>query len=463
MTVEFEFRVPVLVMGGGACGAAAALAARDAGLDVLLVERDAHPMGTSGMSMGVFCGAGTKAQATQGITDSGEIFFQDIMTKSRGEADPVAAKALAYGSGATIDWLTEQHHIPITLDMGFRPSYGNSTYRIHGWAGHGGQDVIELLHQRMADAGVDVLMEARVVNIIAGPDGAAAGVEIERPDGARELVGCDTLIVASGGFAGNHEMLAQYIPAMAEARNNGHEGSQGDGIKLVQNLGGDVGDMGAFQGYAMLTDPQGISVPPAVLIEGGILVNNLGERFVNESDDIAGMVFPVMEQPDGYAWVVFDESINAKCDYVPDLQTINGLNAAKLGADAAKLAERMGVSAEALAASIAGVHQAKAEGRTDALGRAWDDAAPPQGDLRALKVVGAIYHTQGGLQINADARVLRQDGSPLPNIFAGGGAARSVSGSSSWGYLPAMGLCTALTLGRIAGEAAARQVLGAEG
>jgi fumarate reductase flavoprotein subunit len=459
MTVDFEFHVPVLIMGGGACGAVAALAARDAGVDVLLVERDAHPMGTSGMSMGVFCAAGTEAQARRNVEDEGDCFFADIMAKSRGEANPVVAHALAHGSGPTIDWLTKQHDIPIDVDMGFRPSYGNSRYRIHGWPGHGGQDLIELLHQRMADAGVDVLMDARVVNIIADADGAAAGVEIERPDGAREVVGCDTLIIASGGFAANHDMLAQHIPQMANARNNGHEASQGDGISLVQKLGGAVGDMGAFQGYAMLTDPQGISVPPAVLIEGGILVNINGQRFVNESEDIAGMVYPVMAQPDATAWAIYDDAIDAKADYIPDMQQLTQLNAARVGEDIAALAERIGVDAEQLSSTFAEVHAAKIEHRADALGRTWDDAAPPSGSLRALKVVGAIYHTQGGLEIDGEARVLREDGTALPNIFAGGGAARSVSGSSSWGYLPAMGLCTAMTLGRIAGEAAARQVM----
>lgn len=462
MTEAFEFHVPVLVMGGGACGALAALAARDAGADVLLIERDAHPMGTTGMSMGLFCAAGTKAQAARGIEDDGDTFFADIMTKSRGEADPVVAHALAHGSGPTIDWLTERFNIDLDVDVGFRPSYGNSRLRIHGWLGHAGQDFIELLHQRMADAGVDVLMNARVIDIIAGPDGGARGVEIERPDGAREFVGCDTLIVASGGFAGNHEMLAQHIPAMANARNNGHEGSQGDGIRLTQKLGGDVGDMGAFQGYAMLTDPQGISVSPAVLIEGGIIVNSAGERFTDESDDIAGMVFPVMAQPDGHAWVIFDEAINEKCAYIPDMQALAELNTAKLGEDTAALAQRIGLDADRLAATLAEAHDAHQNKRADFTGRIWGEEAPPSGALRAMKVVGAIYHTQGGLQINGDARVLRADGSALPNIFAGGGAARSVSGSSSWGYLPAMGMCTAITLGRIAGQAAARQALGTE-
>jgi fumarate reductase flavoprotein subunit len=73
----------------------------------------------------------------------------------------------------------------------------------------------------------------------------------------------------------------------------------------------------------------------------------------------------------------------------------------------------------------------------------------------AFRVGGAIYHTQGGLQTDGQARVLRADGSALPNLFAGGGAARGVSGPSSWGYLPAMGLCAAVTTGRLAGQAAA--------
>lgn len=460
MTESFEFRVPVLVMGGGACGAVAALAAHDSGAEVLLIERDAHPMGTTGMSMGLFCAAGTKAQAKHGIQDDGDCFFADIMAKSRGEADPIVARALAYGSGPTLDWLVDRHDFPWDVDLGFRPSYGNSRFRIHGWHGHGGQDMVELLHQKLADAEVPVLMEARVVDIIADPDGRAFGVEIERPDGARERVGCDTLIVASGGFAANHAMLARYIPEMADARNNGHEGSQGDGIRLTEAMGAALGDMGAFQGYAMLTDPQGISVAPAVLVEGGIIVNSEGRRFTDESEDIAGMVHPVMAQPDGVCWVVYDETIEERCAYVPEMQLLAQLNAPRFGEDCTALAARIGIDPDQLATTLAEAHDARREERPDALARRWGEENPPTGALRALKVVGAIYHTQGGLQIDGEARVLRADGTPLPNLFAGGGAARSVSGPSSWGYLPAMGLCTAVTLGRIAGETAARQALG---
>ncbi len=455
---DFEFSVPVVVIGGGACGAVAALAALDEGAEVLLLERDAHPMGTTGMSMGVFCAAGTKVQAAAGVDDDAETFYADIIAKTRGETDPAIARAIAEESGPALDWLVERHNFPWELDTSFRPAYGNTRLRVHGWHGHDGQDMIELLHQKLSDEGAMVMYQARVTALVSDADGRVLGVEFERPGGEKESVGCDTLIIASGGFAASHDMLAQYIPEMADARNNGHEGSQGDGIRMGQQIGAAVGDMGAYQGYAMLADPQGISVPPSVPIDGGVLVNTFGQRFTDEKDDIAGMVLPVMEQPGDYVWVVFDKKIEQRSAHVPEMKQLIELNAVKQADSVAGLAQAINVDAAALQAALDDARAAQAEGRVDALGRDWSDGQRvPSGSLRAVKVVGAIYHTQGGLQIDREARVLREDGTPLPNVYAGGGAARSVSGPAQWGYLPAMGLCTAVSLGRLAGRNAAKQ------
>ena len=453
---EFEFSVDVAVIGGGACGAAAALAARDAGCEVLLLERDARPMGTTGMSMGVFCAAGTAQQAAHGVADDAETFFADIMTKTKGQTDPAIARAIAEESGPAIDWLTRTHGLPIALDTGFRAAYGNSTLRVHGLPGENGQGLLDLLHARLEDAGVMVLTHARVAELFDDGAGRVTGLAFERPGGERELVGCTALVIASGGFAANHAMLRKHIPAMAEARNNGHEGSQGDGIRLAQRLGAAVGDMAAYQGYAMLTVPQGISVPPSIVIDGGVLVNRAGKRFTDERADIAGMVHPVMAQDGGQAWVLFDKEILARSLYVPDMQQLVDLNALKGGDGVAEIAGEIGVDAAALAAVLDEARAAQAAARPDVLGRTWESQRVPDGALCALKVEGAIYHTQGGLQIDRLARVLRGDGTPLANVFAGGGAARSVSGPAHWGYLPAMGLCTALSLGRLAGMGAAK-------
>lgn len=453
---EFEFTVPVLVIGAGACGCIAALAAHDAGAGVLLVEQDDRPMGSTGMSQGLVAAAGTRAQAVHGVEDSADRFFDDIMAKTRGQADPVLARAIADNAGPTLDWMAEAHGLPWELDTGFRPAYGNSTYRVHGWRGHGGQDMVNLLLARVIDAGIDVLIEARLVDIHADAAGRVRGVSLRRPDGAIEKVGCAALVLACGGFAANHALVAKHMPEMARARNNGHEGSQGTGLWVGERLGAAFGDMGSYQGYAMLTEPQGISVPPGVPVTGGILVNIEGHRFTDETADIAGMALPVLAQPGDHVWVVYDERIEQLADYIPEMQALLELRAAKQADTVAGLATAIGVPEAALAATLAEAHAAQAEGRADALGRAWGNDVPPVAPYRALKVIGAIYHTQGGLQIDGQARVLRPDGTPLPNLFAGGGAARSVSGPAHWGYLPAMGLATAVTFGRLAGMGAAR-------
>lgn len=452
---QFEFTVPVLVIGAGACGCIAALAAHDAGARVLLIEQDDRPMGSTGMSQGLVCAAGTKAQALHGIEDSPDVFYNDIMTKTRGLADPVLARSVAENSGPTLDWMAQEHDLPWELDLGFRPAYGNSTFRVHGWPGHGGQDMVDLLHVRVADAGIDVLLEAKLTEVHADASGRITGVSLKRPDGAIEKVGCHALVLACGGFAANREFVARHMPEMAEARNNGHEGSQGTALWVGKQLGAAFGDMGSYQGYAMLTEPQGISVPPGVPVTGGILINIEGNRFTDETDDIAGMALPVLAQPGEHVWVIYDERIEALADYIPEMQALIELNAAKKADTIDALAEAIGVPAPAISKTLAEAHAAQAEGRPDAFGREWGDDVPPVPSYRALKVVAAIYHTQGGLQIDGAARVLRKDGSPLPNLFAGGGAARSVSGPAHWGYLPAMGLSTAVTFGRLAGIGAA--------
>jgi len=452
----FEFHVPVLIVGGGACGCVAALAAHGAGATVLLAERDARPAGSTGMSQGLICAAGTQSQAAHGVIDDAARFYDDILAKTRGATDPRMARAIADGAGPALDWLVDAHDLPWQLDTGFRAAYGHSVQRVHGWHGRGGTDMIQLLHQRLADRQIDVLLQARLADVIADPDGRVRGALFERPDGSLEAVGCDALILASGGFAANRAMVAAHMPEAAGARYNGHEGNRGEGIMLGARLGGALADMGSYQGYAMLTDPQAISVPPGVIIEGGVIVNADGQRFVDEMADIAGMVHQIMAQPDGLGWVIFDDRIAARCAYIPEMITLGALNAAKTGQTPTDLAQAIGVDAAALGATLASACQALHNGGADLFGRRWSaDCAPPAAPFHAFRVGGAIYHTQGGLQTDATARVLRDDGSALPNLFAGGGAARGVSGPSSWGYLPAMGLCAAVTTGRIAGQAAA--------
>jgi fumarate reductase flavoprotein subunit len=315
--------------------------------------------------------------------------------------------------------------------------------------------LLQWLHARVDSAGAQVLFGARLTDIFTNVDGVVTGVEIVRPHGAVERIGCKALVLAMGGFAGNPAMVARHMPEAAHALYNGHEGSHGDAMILGERLGAALADMGSYQGYGMLTDPQGISVPPGVLVEGGILVNARGERFIDETEDIAGMVHPVLAQSGGPVWVVFDAAIEGRCAYIPETAQLMKLNAARRADTVEDLARAIDVDGKALGETLAQAHAARTSAGADTLGRAWNNDLPPSPPYRALKVRGAIYHTQGGLQIDAGARVQRADGAAIPNLFAGGGSARGVSGPSFWGYLPAMGLCEAVTLGMIAGASAA--------
>jgi fumarate reductase flavoprotein subunit len=447
---DLAAHVPVVVAGGGACGLVAALAAHDAGVSVVVIERDPLPRGSTSMSLGALCAVGSADQARHGIADHADIFFADVMVKTGGTADPLIARLVADQSGATLDWLAHAHGVALRVDPNWPPAFGHSRMRMHVTPGGSGADLIDRLIAACDAVGIPILTNARLTDLIASADGQVEGVRYVRPDGSVEDIGCDALVLATCGFGGNHAMVAQHIPAMADARYFGWEGNRGDGILLGQALGGAVGDMDAYQGLGLLADPQGIDLNPRCLIEGGIQVDRRGKRFSNELADISGQGARVMQQIDGLAWVIYDERIHRSCADLPQYIALRDAGGVHCAPTADSLAVRLGIDPAGLAESLAPVPVAGA----DRFGRVF--TTPP---LRApyfgVRVTGAVFHTQGGLRIDDHARVIRPDGSPIGNLFAGGGAARGISGTGPSGYLPGAGLCCAITLGQVAGTAAA--------
>jgi fumarate reductase flavoprotein subunit len=449
---RFEAVVDVAIVGGGACGLTAALAARDAGAAPLVLEQAARCQGSSAMSLGALCAADTAAQRRAGIPDDAETFLADIMAKTGGAADPVAAGLMATRAGTVVDWLTERHDVVFEFDAGWRPAFGHSRARLHATAARTGADMMSRLADACDRAGVDVATEARVTDLFATADGTVRGVRVRRPDGSREDIGCGALVLASCGFGDNREMLARYIPAMREARYFGWEGNRGDAMLWGPALGGALKHMAAYQGLGLLAEPQGLDVNPKLLIEGGIQINSLGARFSNELDDVSGQGARVMRQPGGFSWVIYDERIHEACAGLHQYRALLALNARRSGDSVAALAAAIAVPEMGLDRTLAAV--AAARETQDRFGRRFNTPilAPP---YHALRVVGALFHTQGGLAIDTTARVTREDGSALPNLFAGGGAAVGVSGHGPSGYLPGAGLSAAITFGAIAGKHAA--------
>ncbi|MBB6253082.1 FAD-dependent oxidoreductase [Nitrospirillum iridis] len=450
----FEVTVPLLVIGGGACGLVAALAARDAGVDVVVVERDALPQGSTSMSLGALCASGSAEQRRHGVDDGADRFFDDVMAKTGGHADPLLARLVGARSGPTLDWLSQKHGVPLLLETGWKPAFGHSVMRMHVTPGRTGQDLMQRLLSACQAAGVDILTSAHVTDIHADGE-RVTGVRLGRPDGSVEDIGCQALILATCGFGGNAAMVRRFIPTMADAPYFGWEGNQGEGIAWGQALGAALADMDAYQGLGLLASPAAIDVNPRFLIEGGIQVNRLGARFAHELEDVSGAGARVIAQPDGLAWVIYDQRIHESCASLPQYVALREAGGVRQADGVAALAALAGIEPAGLSATLAQVATHIADGGVDAFGRRFTGPvlAPP---YYAIRVTGALFHTQGGLVVDADARVQRASGGSLPNLFAGGGAARSIGGPGPSGYLPGAGLCMAVTLGRVAGDAAAR-------
>ncbi|QKV19111.1 FAD-dependent oxidoreductase [Oricola thermophila] len=456
--VDFEFQTDVVVVGAGACGLTAALAARDAGAEVFVLERDATPAGSTAMSQGLICAAGTKLQADAGIEDNADLFFDDIMARTRGTADPLVARVVANEAGPTIDWMIAAHGIPFELRASWSGFFGHSASRMHGTPSKTGTELVGALVRATENAGANIVCDALVDEIYARPDGTIRGVSFLRPDGGREFVGCRALVAATCGFGANTEMVRKYIPdfsAIAHYRYFGHEGNDGSGIRWGLELGAGTGSMNAFQGYGSLAMPQSIVVNYDMVMNGGFVVNLDGERFSDELADISGQAINVLSQRDGVGWMIFDERRHEQAKHLPEYRELDAIGAFKYADDLDCLASVTGLPADRLKQTVASVENAIATGQKCPFGRDFAGVTPLRPPYRAVRVTGALFHTQGGLLVDESARVLRPDGTPLPNFFAGGGAARGISGDGPSGYLPAAGLCTAVTLGRLAGRNAA--------
>lgn len=455
----FEMDVPVIVVGAGATGMVASLAAREAGAEVLLLERDESPRGSTSMSQGYICAAGTRLQREAGIEDGPEAFYEDIMARSKGTADPLVARTVADNAGATVDWMTDRYDVPCSLNLTWGGHFGHRVNRMHGVPSRRGEDLIAALGQTVARHGVDLLTQAHVDCIYADEAGRVTGVGIARPGGELENVGCKALVLATCGFGANHDMVREFIPDFGRLPNYryfGHEGNQGEGIRFGIELGAGLSCMDAYQGFGALADPQGITTNYDMVMGGGIVVNADGLRFSHELADISGQSIKILAQPGGIGWMIFDDLRLPSVANLPEFRTLSALGGVRHADDVAALARVTGLPEGSLAATLAEVAALARDGGTCRFGRSFRGIAPLAAPFHAVRVTGALYHTQGGLRVDGDAQVLRADGTPLPNLFAGGGTAVGISGNGPSGYLPAAGLCAAVTLGRLAGRAAGR-------
>ncbi|GAB3084307.1 FAD-dependent oxidoreductase [Bordetella muralis] len=439
--------MPVVIIGAGACGLTAAWRLARAGIECVLIERDTVPSGSTALSSGFIPAAGTRAQQAAGLTDSPTEFAADIHAKAHGQAASHLVTAYTEAIPQAIDALQEAGLAFEVLDGFLYP--GHHKRRMHSLPERTGAALVGALTNTATEAGAYLLTDTVARELWCDDDGRITAVGCERPDGGTEVIGCDVLLLACNGFGGNDAMRREYLPAMADAVYGGHVGNDGSAVQWGLQLGAQLADMGGYQGHGSWAIPQGALISWAVIMDGGVQINRAGQRFHDETQGYSEAAVHVLAQPDGVAWNVFDAQTLALLREFPDFQDAEAGGALRCAEDAQALADIIGCNKETLAASLASI----SPGKDDTLGRRFTRnlVAP----YYAIKVTGALFHTQGGLDIDAQCRVRDTNGRAFPNLLAAGGAARGVSGNEVSGYLSGNGLLSAVAGGYIAAATAA--------
>lgn len=450
--------VPVAIVGAGACGLTAALRLKDAGVDALLLERDAQPRGSTALSSGFVPAPQTRVQRACGVDDSIQRFVQDVRRKAKDTAAPHLVDAYARAIGPAIDVLGERHGIVWELLDGFLYP-GHSARRMHAVPERTGEGLMQRLQAAAQAAGVDMLTEALVRELWVVQDGSVprvTGLGCVRPDGTVERLRCDALLLACNGFGGNAAMVREWLPEMREATFGGHVGNDGSAIAWGRALGARLADLGGYQGHGSWAVPQGVLISWALMMEGGVQVNAHGQRFHDETGGYSEASVAVLAQPGGIVWNLIDDALMPLARTFPDFRAAQAAGACQRADSVSQLAKVIGCRAEALEGTLQAVAHSAAHATPDAFGRRFQRAL--QAPFTAIRVTGALFHTQGGLDIDAQCRVLDRRGEPLPNLCAAGGAARGVSGNAVWGYLSGNGLLSAIAGGAIAADTLSRQL-----
>ncbi|MFZ9181684.1 MAG: FAD-dependent oxidoreductase [Hylemonella sp.] len=441
----------VAIVGAGACGLTAALMLNDAQIDCVVLERDAQPSGSTALSSGFIPAPGTRVQAVHGVADSPRQFVADIQSKSKGTAAEHLAVAYSEAIGPALDALQDRHGLEWLLLTDFLYP-GHSVWRMHAVPEKTGTALMDRLQNAISNAQVPLLTQALVRHLWLDADDVVIGISYQRPDGSIEHLGCQALILACNGFGGNAQMVREWLPEVSQAIFAGHAGNDGSAITWGRTLQARLADLGGYQGHGSWAVPHGVLITWALMMEGGVQINLEGKRFHDETLGYSEAAVQVLAQPGAEVWNVFDEELLKFAREFPDFRQAEAAGAVKPCADEHALAALIGCEDHQLQLTLDSLEP----GRVGPYGRVFTRKL--QAPFYAIKVTGALFHTQGGLDIDAHCRVLKEDGRPFANLLAAGGAARGVSGNSVWGYLSGNGLLSAVAGGFIAAQTIAAKL-----
>ena len=386
------------------------------------------------------------------------MFAADIAHKAKGEVDPAVVEAIAEESARLIEWLADRHDFPFEVIDNFNYP-GHSSLRMHGLPSRTGRELIDRLRTAAEMNDIVILTRSVAERLMADAKGRITGVEIARPDGTQEWIGCEALILACSGFGGNADLVRRHIPEMENAIYFGHPGNRGHAVVWGSVLGAQLAHLGAYQGHGSVAMPHNILISWAVVMQGGVQVNRDGRRFSDETRGYSEQAAEVLRQPGGIAWDVFDARIAAVARQFEDFKQAERAGAILTSDTLENLAEAMQIPVAAFVADWKEVENLKLAGGQDRFGRkfvaeqlCWSSLPRSQSDRRAVSHSG---RSCGRIQPVASSERTEQ-GFPTCSRLEVRQLASRVQRRRD--ICLGTGLLTATVLGHLAGKAAAGQV-----
>ncbi|MEO8630589.1 MAG: FAD-dependent tricarballylate dehydrogenase TcuA [Betaproteobacteria bacterium] len=489
-------RCDLVVVGAGNAAMCAALAAREQGAEVLVLERASEDEAggntrfTAGAIRFAYSGIEDLRQLMPDLseeeiarTDFGtyteEQFFDDMARVTENRADPDLVELLVRRSKATLQWLR---------GLGFRfvPIYGRQAFKVNNrfkfWGGltveawGGGPGLVEAHTKAAAKHGITIAYRSRATSLLHNDDGVH-GVVV-RHEGKTRTVQCKAVVLASGGFESNPEWRTRYLgPGWDLAKVRGTRFNTGDGIRMALDVG--ASPCGNWSGcHAVGWDRNAPEFGDLAVGDGfqkhsypwGIMLNANGERFVDEGADFRNYTYAkygavILRQPGQFAWQIFDQKVTSLLRDEYRIRQVTKVTANTLEALTAKLDD---VNA---AKALQTINEYNAAVRVDIAfdpnvkdGRCTEGLPVPKSNwantidqppYEAFAVSCGITFTFGGLRINTDGQVIDTEGAPIPGLYAAG---ELVGGLFYFNYPGGTGLMSGAVFGRLAGDSAGRAV-----
>lgn len=446
---ELKDSYDVIVVGSGGAGMSAAISAKDAGASVVVLEKMPVIGGNTAKSSAGMNASQTKFQEAEGIADSNDKFYEETLKGGGGTNDPDLLRYLVDNSAGAIDWLDG---LGITLSN-ITTTGGMSEKRTHRPADGSavGGYLVNGLYYNLVERKVPIFVNAEVTDVTA-KDGAVTGVKV-KIDGKEKAVSAKAVVLATGGFGADLDMVAELNPALKGYVTTNQPGSTGDGIALAEDEGAATVDMEQIQIHPTVEQETSYLITEAVRGEGAILVNAKGERFVNELETRDKVSAAINALEPNYAYVIFDDALK---DRVKAIAQYESKGLVTTGATVADLAKEIDVPAETLQATLDTWNQAVADKNDAAFGRTSGmDHALNTGSYHAIKVAPGVHHTMGGVKINTNAEVLDTNGQAIPGLYAAGEVTGGVHGKNRIG---GNAVADIIVFGRQAGTQSAEYV-----